>query len=247
MRSVTEASTRRKWVAIAMRSAGRKWAALRSNRRLWRLKVGFEPAQRSLRSRAYIACAMRMTGLSTPSAAARAIRGGTRSAAQGCAETGCAVRGRAAWVAGACALALGVFVYLVDRGAGSASLLPAGAWSGAALRRGRFVATELRPSVRLRALLRCFAAGERNAWPACLRRVVGGERRLRVRAVASSGGGNLGGARRRLRQVLAGTRARGLLRARHLRPRRSARRHRRRARGGVLDPSSRRTEGRCPA
>lgn len=42
------------------------------------------------------------------------------------------MRGRAAWFVGAGVLAVGALVYLVDRAAGSASLLPAGAWPGTA-------------------------------------------------------------------------------------------------------------------
>lgn len=59
-------------------------------------------------------------------------RARTRPEASAHAAAGVGVGGRAAWLVGAGALALGVLVYLVDRAAGTASLLPAGAWSGAA-------------------------------------------------------------------------------------------------------------------
>ena len=57
-------------------------------------------------------------------------RAATRPAATDCDRARAALRGRAAWCVGAGSLAVGALVYLVDRAAGSASLLPAGAWSG---------------------------------------------------------------------------------------------------------------------
>lgn len=59
-------------------------------------------------------------------------RAATRPAAADGDRARAALRGRTAWRVGAGALAAGALVYLVDRAAGSASLLPAGAWSGTA-------------------------------------------------------------------------------------------------------------------